>query len=260
MPTRGASPAASGSGRRSCARAAYEACPTASRRSRRWAPPTLGGVVTLEYDESPVGAYREYVTMGALVTKRGAVGQWGSRLCVSTPTAEAVCREVWGVPAQLADIELCEEGEALAVERPPPPSTGAEYYDGDGADGAAPVPIRVSGWAATRSAAAGAAPIGGLPVLWTPQIKALWAPLVPLPADGGAAAAAQPPQAAAERERRAPPLVSAAFERRARRAARRGPLRRRAAHRDLGEGGRAVEPLARASRFFGCVLAGGKSL
>ena len=53
---------------------------------------TLGGVVTLEYDESPVGAYREYVTMGALVTKRGAVGQWGSRLCVSTPTAEAVCR------------------------------------------------------------------------------------------------------------------------------------------------------------------------
>ena len=117
---------------------------------------TLGGVVTLEYDESPVGAYREYVTMGALVTKRGAVGQWGSRLCVSTPTAEAVCREVWGVPAQLADIELCEEGEALAVERPPPPSTGAEYFDGDGADGAAPVPIRVSGWAATRSAAAGA--------------------------------------------------------------------------------------------------------
>ena len=70
---------------------------------------TLGGVVTLEYDESPVGAYREYVTMGALVTKRGAVGQWGSRLCVSTPTAEAVCREVWGVPAQLADIELCED-------------------------------------------------------------------------------------------------------------------------------------------------------
>ena len=151
---------------------------------------TLGGVVTLEYDESPVGAYREYVTMGALVTKRGAVGQWGSRLCVSTPTAEAVCREVWGVPAQLADIELCEEGEALAVEQPPPPSTGAEYYDGDGADGAAPVPIRVSGWAATRSAAAGATPMGGLPVLWTPQIKALWAPLVPLPADGGAAAAA----------------------------------------------------------------------
>ena len=32
--------------------------------------------------------------------------------------------------------------------------------------------------------------MGGPPVLWTPQIKALWAPLVPLPADGGAAAAA----------------------------------------------------------------------
>ena len=28
---------------------------------------------------------------------------------------------------------------------------------------------------------------GGLPVLWTPQIKALWAPLVPLPEDASEA-------------------------------------------------------------------------
>ena len=41
-----------------------------------------GGVVSLEYDASPVGPYREYVTMGSLVTKRGALGQWGSRLFV----------------------------------------------------------------------------------------------------------------------------------------------------------------------------------
>eukprot|EP00670_Eutreptiella_braarudii_P002876 CAMPEP_0174293242 /NCGR_PEP_ID=MMETSP0809-20121228/37960_1 /TAXON_ID=73025 ORGANISM="Eutreptiella gymnastica-like, Strain CCMP1594" /NCGR_SAMPLE_ID=MMETSP0809 /ASSEMBLY_ACC=CAM_ASM_000658 /LENGTH=256 /DNA_ID=CAMNT_0015393883 /DNA_START=155 /DNA_END=922 /DNA_ORIENTATION=+ len=38
---------------------------------------TVGGVVCLEYDASPVGPYREYVTMGALVAKRGTAGQWG---------------------------------------------------------------------------------------------------------------------------------------------------------------------------------------
>ena len=48
-----------------------------------------GGVVSLEYDASPVGPYREYVTMGALVTKRGAVGQWGSRLFVRSGAAPA---------------------------------------------------------------------------------------------------------------------------------------------------------------------------
>jgi len=43
---------------------------------------SIGGVVSLEYDASPVGPYREYVTMGSLVTKRGALGQWGTRLFV----------------------------------------------------------------------------------------------------------------------------------------------------------------------------------
>ena len=36
---------------------------------------TLGGVVYLEYDESPVGPYVEYVTMGSLVEKRGALDE-----------------------------------------------------------------------------------------------------------------------------------------------------------------------------------------
>ena len=37
-----------------------------------------------------VGPYREYVTMGALVAKRGAIGQWGRRLLVNTPAASEV--------------------------------------------------------------------------------------------------------------------------------------------------------------------------
>ena len=134
---------------------------------------TVGGVVALEYDESPVGPYREYVSMGAVVTKRGALGQWGSRLYVSSAPAEAICKEVWGVPAETAEIEFVEAGEGLRVDQPPPPT---------GPEGAAT--IRVGGWEATRSG--GAALRGGLPVLWTPQVKALWAPLVPLPTDASA--------------------------------------------------------------------------
>jgi hypothetical protein len=33
---------------------------------------TLGGVVALEHDDSPMGPYREYVTMRAIVSKRGS--------------------------------------------------------------------------------------------------------------------------------------------------------------------------------------------
>lgn len=136
---------------------------------------TLGGVVALEYDASPVGPYLEYVTMGALVTKRGAVGQWGSRLYVSTPQAEEVCARVWGVPAEPCAIDFGAAGP-LAVEAPPAGEPG-------------PSSARVAGWARTRHAAAGAPRRGALPVLWTPTIKALWAPLVPLPPGGGAALA-----------------------------------------------------------------------
>ena len=44
----------------------------------------------------------------------------------------------------------------------------------------------MEGWANTRSTPkAGSADVGGLlkgvPVLWTPELKALWAPVVPLP-------------------------------------------------------------------------------
>ena len=136
---------------------------------------TLGGNVCLEYDESPVGPYVEYVTMGALVSKRGAVGQWGSRLFVSTDPAEEVCRRVWDVPAEVARISFEETGDSLQVDAPP----ALASLDG------APETIRVSGWATTRSShGEDANRVGGVPVLWTPSIKALWAPLVPLPADG----------------------------------------------------------------------------
>jgi hypothetical protein len=144
---------------------------------------TIGGTVALEYDTSPVGPYKEYVTMGALVSKRGAVGQWGSRLYVSTEVAEDVCRDVWGVPAQVADMDFVEDDgdnntnkqSLLSVESAPDKFvTGKRQM------------IEVRGWSNTRVLTDEELddwkPKGGLPVLWTPTIKALWAPLIPLPA------------------------------------------------------------------------------
>ena len=142
---------------------------------------TIGGTVSLEYDTSPVGPYREYVTMGAVVSKRGALGQWGSRLYVSTQTAEDVCVDVWGVPAQVAEIDFVEgdaSSSSLRVETAPNKLVAGVKQR-----------IEVVGWSKTRvlteEELSEAEPRGGLPVLWTPTIKALWAPLVTLPASVG---------------------------------------------------------------------------
>lgn len=129
---------------------------------------TVGGVVALQYDESPVGPYLEYVAMGALVSKRGALGQWGARLYVSSAAAERACVDVWGVPASEARIQFDEEGDWLRVDLPPTPGKVPE--------------IRLSGWTKTRTSAPDDPIRGGLPILWTPTLKALWAPIVPFPA------------------------------------------------------------------------------
>ncbi len=150
---------------------------------------TLGGTVTLEYDTSPVGPYKEFVTMSSLVMKRSAVGQWGSRLYVSTQEAEDVCRDVWGVPAEVANIKFSESNSAhleedeadvmkdpslLTVVKPPNPFAKSDDIQD----------ICVEGWKNTRvlqpdeynTAEGPAKRWGNLPVLWTPTIKALWSP------------------------------------------------------------------------------------
>ena len=131
---------------------------------------TIGGHVALEYDESPVGPYLEYVTMGALVRSCGTVGQWGSALYVSTDEAAAVCRDTWGVPARSLPIKFDEGGDRLVVDQPPD------------LDATSPR-VTLGGWASTRTSSAGAPRRGALPVLWTPQIKALLAPFVSLPTE-----------------------------------------------------------------------------
>lgn len=149
---------------------------------------SLGGTVTLEYDTSPVGPYREHVTMSALVSKKGSIGQWGSRLYVSTQEAEDVCKDLWGVPAELANIDFVEkrkesdnQSQSLHVTIPPNPNASTD------------IDICVEGWKNTRVlvkedyeyANGNPKRWGGVPVLWTPTIKALWAPFVPFAGKNG---------------------------------------------------------------------------
>ena len=118
--------------------------------------------------------------MGSVVSKRGSIGQWGSNLYVSKPVAEDVCQEVWGVPAQFANIDFAEGSgssgrDALRVATAPENNSDMQLERQD---------IVVEGWSCTRApGVTSRSPQNGrIPVLWTPTIKALWAPFVPLPA------------------------------------------------------------------------------
>mmetsp|Transcript_13518 Transcript_13518/g.29388 ORF Transcript_13518/g.29388 Transcript_13518/m.29388 type:complete len:323 (+) Transcript_13518:84-1052(+) len=142
---------------------------------------SLGGTVVLEYDVSPVGPYREYVTMGGVVglgkvntgdtdntdERQLGIGQWGTKLYVSTQVAEDVCQQAWGVPAQVADIDFVESGDL---------SDGPD----DGNSNQGKRKFTLSGWENARILKSNetARRFGNIPIYWTPTIKALWAPLL----------------------------------------------------------------------------------
>jgi hypothetical protein len=157
---------------------------------------TIGGTVTLEYDTSPVGPYKEFVTMSSLVMKRTAVGQWGSRLYVSNQVAEDVCREVWGVPAEVANIDFYEHqssssndndstSSSSSTSTSNKPSLMVTKHPNPNAPTDEIQTISVEGWDKTRILKPNEYTNGGIdkrygaiPVLWTPTIKALWSPWV----------------------------------------------------------------------------------
>lgn len=157
----------------------------------------------LEYDESPVGPYREYVTMGGVVglgkvtvgdtdtttdsnadERKLGIGQWGTNLYVNTQVAEDVCQQVWGVPAQVADIDFVESGDILSDG----PDAG-----GNGNNGKRK--FTLSGWKNARvlndNEIDAAKQFGNIPIYWTPTIKALWAPLLLPGGIGGKAPATE---------------------------------------------------------------------
>lgn len=159
---------------------------------------SLGGSVVLEYDVSPVGPYREYVTMGGIVgmgrvdvgdaadngsgARTLGVGQWGTDLYVSTQAAEDVCRRAWGVPAEVADIRFVTGDRGCLADGP--------GEDGARQDGSARRTFALAGWdehaRILGSRDEGAQRYGNIPIYWTPTIKALWAPLLGPGGIGGA--------------------------------------------------------------------------
>ena len=121
---------------------------------------TLGGYVVLEYDTSPADTYFEVVDMGCLCAKNGALGQWGRQLFVSTQPAKDACVENWRVPATLTRVDVDQDGPTSLTRQ----TSGFE----------------VQGWRRVSLGSNGRRI--ATPVLWTPEITALWAPLR-LPAD-----------------------------------------------------------------------------
>ena len=77
---------------------------------------TLGGVVALEYDSSLVGPYLEFVEMGALVVRNGAIGQWGARLLVSNEEAKEASILEGGLSTRLLDSRISSMVEKLKAE------------------------------------------------------------------------------------------------------------------------------------------------
>ena len=112
------------------------------------------------------------VSVGETNKRLLGLGQWGTDLYVSTQVAEDVCKQVWGVPAQVATIEFEEDG--ITIEDGP----DSEFV---GRGGTTKKNFQLSGWDNTRILSEEELQqqkrFGNIPIFWTPTIKALWAPI-----------------------------------------------------------------------------------
>lgn len=130
---------------------------------------TVGGTVVLEYDESPVGPYHEFVKLGGVGLQLHPigglmVGQYGANLYVDKPKAQVLCESVWNLKAEPAVIKLvgdeAEEGERISIQ--------------ESEENA----FEVSGWG--RLVGQSGIDFSQLSLLWTPSIKAIWASIPPI--------------------------------------------------------------------------------
>lgn len=135
---------------------------------------TLGGTVALEYDESPVGPYREFVTLGGLAiyphsSGRLLVGQFGSNLYVNKKQAETLCQQVWDLKATPAEINFKDDGDSVILT-----SIQENWYNS--------TKISVNGWKLVKQCEqSGPRNMNNIPLLWTPKIKAIWMGFARLP-------------------------------------------------------------------------------
>eukprot|EP00977_Amphora_coffeiformis_P014100 scaffold3851_cov162-Amphora_coffeaeformis.AAC.3 len=136
---------------------------------------TVGGTVALEYDDSPVGYYREWVKLGglAIYPRRSAAqqslltGQVGSKLYVSRPEAEVLCERVWGLVANKgASIQFLDNEDRNHIRLSQSARSSGDL-----------VSLKASGWNHVRKS--GGVSFKNLSLLvWTPTIKAIWAGLL----------------------------------------------------------------------------------
>ena len=67
---------------------------------------TLGGVFVVEWTKSPLGSYREVAVLSGLVARGWTIGAWASHIFVSVPAAVDAGRDLFGLPARLADVRF----------------------------------------------------------------------------------------------------------------------------------------------------------
>lgn len=157
---------------------------------------TVGGTVALEYDDSPVGYYREWVSLGGLAVyprrttttaqRTLLVGQVGRELYVSRPDAEVLCERVWGLVANrgasiqfVDDDDDVEESAGITLSQQQRQQTRDDHDD-------SLLILKASGWNHVRRKAGGLTFQRFDVLVWTPAIKAIWAALWKWPVVGSA--------------------------------------------------------------------------
>eukprot|EP00466_Bigelowiella_natans_P003107 jgi/Bigna1/70813/fgenesh1_pg.13_\ len=66
---------------------------------------TLGGVFVVEWQDSPIGYYREVAVLSGLIARGFEIGAWASHIVVSSDAAVDTGRRVFGLPAYKGSID-----------------------------------------------------------------------------------------------------------------------------------------------------------
>ncbi|CAB9508284.1 NEOXANTHIN-DEFICIENT 1 [Seminavis robusta] len=73
---------------------------------------TLGGIFCIEYQESPIGSYREVAFLSSLVARPPFIGAWASHIIVDSEEAAKYGQEFWGLPATVLPINFIADSSS----------------------------------------------------------------------------------------------------------------------------------------------------
>jgi hypothetical protein len=80
---------------------------------------TLGGIFCIEYNDSPIGAYREVAILSSLVARPSlwspSIGAWASHIFVDSEAAAEYGARYWGLPAKVMAIDFKSENTDRAA-------------------------------------------------------------------------------------------------------------------------------------------------